>query len=87
MAPPVTAAIVDDHPVIHDGVRAWLAADPERRVELVAAAHTLEDLLAGPGREADVLIVDLELQGRLVVDDIARLAAAGRRIVVFSAHT
>lgn len=86
MAGPVTAAIVDDHPVILDGVRAWLAADAQHRVELIHAALTIEDLEAGPGIRADVLIVDLELKCGMVVEQIARLAADGHRIVVFSGH-
>ena len=86
MAGPVTAAIVDDHPVILDGVRVWLAADAQHRVELIHAALTIEDLEAGPGIRADVLIVDLELKCGMVVEQIARLAADGHRIVVFSGH-
>lgn len=87
MAGPVTAAIVDDHPVILDGVRAWLAADARHRVELIHAALTIEDLQAGPGIRADVLIMDLELKHGMVVEQIARLAADGHRIVVFSGHS
>lgn len=86
MAATVTAAIVDDHPVILDGVRAWLAADARHRVELVHAARTIEELEAGPGIRADVLIVDLELKCGMIADQIARLAADGHRIVVFSGH-
>ena len=86
MAGPVTAAIVDDHRVILDGVRAWLAADALHRVELIHAALTIEDLEAGPGIRADVLIVDLELKHGIVIDQIARLAADCHRIVVFSGH-
>ena len=86
MAGSVTVSIVDDHPVILDGVRAWLAADAQRRVELIQAVLTIEDLEAGPGIRADVLIVDLELKCGMVIEQIARLAAAGHRIVVFSGH-
>ena len=86
MAGTVTAAIVDDHPVILDGVRAWLAADTRHRVELIQAALTIEELDAGPGIRADVLIMDLELKRGMVIEQIARLAADGHRIVVFSGH-
>jgi DNA-binding NarL/FixJ family response regulator len=86
MAAQVTAAIVDDHPVIHDGVRAWLAADALHRVELIHSALTIEDLENGPGIRADVLVVDLELKSGMAVEQIARLAADGHRIVVFSGH-
>ncbi len=40
-----------------------------------------------PGRGADVLIIDLELQAGMVVNEISRLAADGHRIIVFSAHS
>jgi len=33
---------------------------------------------------ADVMVLDLELGGRMITDEIPRLAAAGQRIVVFS---
>ena len=87
MARQVTAALVDDHPVIHDGVRAWLSADPGHRIELIGTARTLEELMDQPGRGADVLIIDLELQAGMVVNEISRLAADGHRIIVFSAHS
>lgn len=74
--------IVDDHPVVIDGVRAWLAEEPSLRVR-----HT-GDTTAGlrPGA-VDVLIVDLNLNGRLVTSDIGELAAEGQRLVVFSQFT
>jgi DNA-binding NarL/FixJ family response regulator len=86
MARPVRAALVDDHRVVLDGVRAWLAADAQHRVDLVRAVRTLDELLAHGGRDVDVLIVDLELAGGMIEDEIAHLAAAGHRIVVFSGH-
>jgi two-component system nitrate/nitrite response regulator NarL len=82
----VTVALVDDHPVVHEGMRAWLEQDPEGRVELVAAGDTLEVAFAGPGRDADVLLFDLNLHGRMEIDAVTRLADAGRRVVVYSEH-
>lgn len=82
--PPTTfdVGIIDDHPVVIDGVRGWLAA--ESRVRVRHTGETVEDLRPGA---ADVLIVDLNLNGRLVLPDIGALAAAGQRIVVFSQFT
>jgi two-component system, NarL family, nitrate/nitrite response regulator NarL len=83
----VTVALVDDHPVVLEGVRAWLGQDPEHRVELVAAGDSVEVALSGPGLAADVLLFDLNLHGRMAIDEVARLTALGRRVVVYSEHT
>jgi two-component system, NarL family, nitrate/nitrite response regulator NarL len=83
---PVTVALVDDHPVVHEGVRAWLDRDLAQPVELVAAADTVEAVLAGPGADADVLLLDLNLHGVMALDEVSRLAALGRRVVVYSEH-
>jgi len=83
----VTVAVVDDHPVVIDGIEAWIARDPGRRVRLVASGATLEDVLDGPGDGADVLVLDLNLAGVPMLDRVAELASAGRRVVVFSQDT
>ncbi|WP_239151851.1 response regulator transcription factor [Virgisporangium aurantiacum] len=79
----MTVAIVDDHPVVLEGVQAWLDRDPDRRVELVASGPTVADVCVGAGADADVLVVDLNLGGASAIDQIADLAAR-RRVVVFS---
>lgn len=83
----VTVALVDDHPVVHEGMRSWLAQVPEHRVELVAAADSVAGVLAGPGRDADVVLLDLNLDGRMAIDEVSRLAGAGRRVVAYSEHS
>jgi two-component system, NarL family, nitrate/nitrite response regulator NarL len=83
---PVTVVLVDDHPVVHEGVGSWLERDPAHRIELVAAGDTLDVALSGPGLAADVLLLDLNLHGRMVIDEIAELTALGRRVVVYSEH-
>nr|WP_215203471.1 response regulator [Streptomyces sp. CHD11] len=80
--PAFDVGIVDDHPVVIDGVRAWLAEEPSVRVR--HTGETTTDLYSGA---VDVLIVDLNLNGRLVLPDIGELTAAGRRLVVFSQFT
>ena len=80
----VTVAIVDDHPVVVEGVMSWIRADPEQRITVTQVVSDITGL-AGP-RAADVLILDLELGGRMIADEVARLAASGYRIVAFSAH-
>jgi DNA-binding NarL/FixJ family response regulator len=87
VASAITVALVDDHPVVAEGVGAWIARDPNRRIRLVATGDAIDDVLTGVGRRADVLLLDLNLHGRMVTDRIAELAAAGHRIVVFSQET
>ncbi|MFB4316790.1 response regulator [Actinomadura sp. 21ATH] len=86
MDEPVTIAVIDDQDVVLSGVRTWVAEDPDRRVEIVHTAADLDGVREGPAARADVLVVDLRIAGELVFDRIAELAAAGRRIVVFSQH-
>ncbi|HVQ90729.1 MAG TPA: response regulator transcription factor [Mycobacteriales bacterium] len=83
---PVTVALVEDHPVVHAGVRAWLAQETSRPIELIAAGDSVEVAFAGPGRLADVLLFDLNLHGRMAIDEVGRLARLGRRVVVYSEH-
>ncbi|MFC5751254.1 response regulator [Actinomadura rugatobispora] len=83
----VTVAVIDDQDVVLSGVRTWIAEDPGRRVEIVHVGTDPDDLLGGPAATADVLVIDLRINGELVFDRIAELARQGRRIVVFSQHT
>ncbi len=81
---PIGVAIVDDHPVVIDGVRAWLAGEPRLRV--VATGDDPDEVLrAAP--DAEVVLLDLRLHGRMVLDKLAELSAAGRRVVVYSEHS
>ena len=87
MERPVTAAIIEDHPVVTEGVASWIRSDPGQRVQLVQTAPGLAGLGAGPQPPADVVILDLELSGELVTSRIPELVAAGYRVVAFSGHT
>ncbi len=78
----VTIAIVEDHPVVVEGVTSWVNGDPARRIRIVQVTSDLADL--GPG--ADVIVLDLELGGQMITEKIPGLVAGGHRIVVFSAH-
>ncbi|MFJ6198656.1 response regulator transcription factor [Micromonospora sp. NPDC092111] len=81
---PIGVSIVDDHPVVIDGVRAWLASEPRLRV---LATGDDPDLVLRAAPEAAVILLDLRLRGRMVIDKLAELSAAGRRVVVYSEHT
>jgi two-component system, NarL family, nitrate/nitrite response regulator NarL len=87
MDQPVTVAIIEDHPVVAEGVASWLRSDPGQRVLLVETARDLTGLRAAPRPSADVVILDLELSGELITPQIPRLVAAGYRVVAFSGHT
>jgi two-component system nitrate/nitrite response regulator NarL len=77
----ITVSIVDDHPVVIEGIQTWLRAEP--RIQVVGTG----DSVAGVKPGVDVLLLDLNLHGRLVVDEVAGLADAGHRVIVFSQFT
>jgi len=87
MEQPVTVVIVEDHPVVTAGVASWLRADAGQRVRLVQAVRDLAALRDAPRPLADVVILDLELSGELVITQIPALVTAGYRVVAFSGHS
>jgi two-component system nitrate/nitrite response regulator NarL len=87
MEHPVTVVIIEDHPVVTEGVTSWIRSDPGQRVRLVYTAPDLIELRAVPGARADVVILDLELSGEMVTSQIPDLVAAGYRVVAFSGHS
>jgi two-component system, NarL family, nitrate/nitrite response regulator NarL len=87
MGRPVRVFIVEDHPVVTEGVASWIHSDPGQRVRLVQTARDLPGLRAVPPEAVDVVILDLELSGELVTGQIPGLVAAGYRVVAFSGHT
>ncbi len=83
----VTVAVVDDHPVVLEGVDSWVRRDSLRRVRIVAAGAMVDEVLDPAMPAADVVVLDLELERGFAIDDVTRLANAGRRVIVFSQHT
>jgi DNA-binding NarL/FixJ family response regulator len=83
----IRVAIVDDHPIVTDGVVANLSA--AAGIEVVATGASAGDALAIAAAERpDVLILDLELGGPSGLDAIPGVKAGSpqTRIVVFSAY-
>lgn len=80
----ITAVVVDDHPVVIAGVRAWCAlADPP--IQVVAAGPTVAVAWLDPGDQADVVVLDLQLDiTGPAYGDLKRLVDAGRQVVVYS---
>ncbi len=83
----IRVAIVDDHPIVTDGVVANLTAAAD--IEVVATGVDADAAVAIAATHApDVLILDLELGGRSGLDAIAGIkdASPRTRIVIFSAY-
>ncbi len=83
---PVSVALIEDLDVVVEGVRAWVAAAPAGSVVIAAEGDSIESVLGGPGRAADVIVLDLELGDTMVTDRVAELSDQGYRVVVFSVH-
>jgi DNA-binding NarL/FixJ family response regulator len=88
MSPPARVAIIDDHDVVHAGIEAWCAqADPPITVvgSFHSPQHYFERYPALPNDEVDVLIFDLQIDGkRPDWDTLAKLTDAGQRVIVYS---
>src|ERR1700689_460183 len=80
----ITIAAVDDHPIILEGMTSWVAAT-ESDIHVVAGAATVDSLLTGPGRDADVVLLDLNLEdGTSVARNVAEILKAGPAVLVLS---
>ena len=80
-----TIAIVEDHPLVRDGMSA-ACADVEGWT-VVFSGESVEALLE-LSTAPNVVILDLNLSGRIVgVDDVRRIIDRGSRILVVSALT
>jgi two-component system nitrate/nitrite response regulator NarL len=85
VTPVIGVAVVDDHPIILESAASWIRSD-ESDIRLVATAPTVAALLDGPGRHADVVLLDLDLGDDTAVNDnVAAILAAGPAVLVLSA--
>jgi DNA-binding NarL/FixJ family response regulator len=81
----IDVAAVDDHPIVLDGVAGWIAA-AESGIRVVGTAATVGALLAGPGRGAHVVLLDLDLgDGTTVERNVAAILTAGPAVLVLAA--
>ena len=81
----IDVAAVDDHPIVLDSVAGWVGAD-QGDIRVVATAATVGALLAGPGRRAAVVLLDLDLgDGTTAEGNVAAIRAAGPEVLVLSA--
>jgi DNA-binding NarL/FixJ family response regulator len=80
----IDVAAVDDHPVILDGFASWVMAG-QSGIRVIGTATTVAALLAGPGRRAHVVLLDLELgDGTTVERNVADILAAGPAVLVLA---
>jgi DNA-binding NarL/FixJ family response regulator len=76
-----TVLIVDDHPVVRDGLRAVLAA--EAGLEVIGECGRGDEAVrAAAALRPDVVLMDLRLPGLDGVDATARIVAAGTAAVL-----
>jgi DNA-binding NarL/FixJ family response regulator len=83
MTATIDVAVVDDHPIVLEGVASWVT-EPEIRV--VGTAPTVDALLAGPGRGAHVVLLDLHLgDGTTIERNVTTILATGSAVLVLAA--
>jgi two-component system, NarL family, nitrate/nitrite response regulator NarL len=83
----VRLMLVDDHPLVRDGLRARLEAVPGLRV--VAEAESADAALAAAARaQPDLALMDIGLRGANGIEATRRLLAQqpGLRVLVLSMH-
>jgi DNA-binding NarL/FixJ family response regulator len=81
----ISVAAVDDHPIVLDAVAGWVMA-PESGIRVIGTAATVDALLVGPGRDADVVLLDVELGDGTSVDrNVSAILAAGPAVLVLAA--
>jgi len=81
----IDVAAVDDHPIVLDAVTGWVMA-AESGIRVVGTAATVDALLAGPGRSAHVVLLDLDLgDGTTVQRNVAAILTAGPAVLVLAA--
>lgn len=87
-APPLRVLVAEDNDDLRDLLVTLISAEPD--LKCVGTANDVEEVLASTTeQEADVLVLDLELQGRSSIDLLKTVRRNGTKItiVVFSGHS
>lgn len=86
-SPPIRLMLVDDHPLVRDGLRARLEAVPG--LSVVAEAGSADGALElAPTAQPDIVVMDIGLRGISGIEATARLLRAmpGLRVLMLSMH-
>ncbi|MFJ9542019.1 response regulator [Streptomyces sp. NPDC101225] len=83
----IRIVLADDHPVVREGLRAMLSAEPDLDVVADAASGPQAEALAARLRP-DIVLMDLRMPGGGGVDAILRMGAAGLpcRVIVLTTY-
>ncbi|MFD6101168.1 response regulator [Nocardia salmonicida] len=83
----ISVAIIDDHPLVRDGIRGWCAkANPP--IEVVAEFTAPQEFLDTDSVQVNVIVLDLQFPGQAVdLSIVSRLGAGHHRVVVYSHRT
>ncbi len=87
-AQPLRVLVAEDNDDLRDLLVTLISAEPD--LKCVGTANGVEEVLASTSEhEADVLVLDLELQGRSSIDLLKTVRKNGSKmtIVVFSGHS
>jgi DNA-binding NarL/FixJ family response regulator len=85
----ITVLIVDDHPVVRDGLRGMFTADPRFEV-LGEAGDGAEAIAAGEKLNPDVILMDLRMprtDGVTAIKELAKRGVAARVLVLTTYDT
>ncbi|MGV9391411.1 response regulator [Streptomyces olivaceus] len=79
--------LADDHPVVREGLRAMLSAEPDFEVVADASSGPQAEALAAE-LNSDIVLMDLRMPGGGGVDSIERMTAAGLscRVIVLTTY-
>lgn len=84
---PIRLLIVDDHPIVRDGVRGLFTGDDEFEV-VAEAGDGAEAVRLAQQHEVDVILMDLRMPGMGGVDAITRLRELGNpaRVLILTTY-
>ncbi|MCF8245572.1 MAG: response regulator transcription factor [Saprospiraceae bacterium] len=83
---PLKVVILDDHPIIIDGIR--LLIDGNENFEVTGQASSVQELISLLSSPADLLILDLNISGKNIVKHIPDIHSRSPhlKILVFSSY-